>query len=58
MLEIKYKRYYPKNFFYSTNDKQDFDLLLNKHMLIEAKLLSSTVEIMDMVEGKGMFDNG
>ena len=39
---------------HSTNDKQDFDLLLNKHMLIEAKLLSSTVEIMDMVEGKGM----
>ena len=39
---------------HSTNDKQDFDLLLNKHMLIEAKLLSYTVEIMDMVEGKGM----
>ena len=39
---------------HSTNDKQDFDLLLNKHMLIEAKLLSSTVEIMDMMEGNGM----
>ena len=39
---------------HSTNDKQDFDLLLNKHMLIEAKLLASTVEIMDMLEGKGM----
>ena len=39
---------------HSTNDKQDFDLLLNKHMLVEAKLLASTVEIMDMVEGKGM----
>lgn len=39
---------------HSTNDKQDFDLLLNKHMLIEAKLVASYIEIMDVVNGEGL----